>query len=586
MIKITKLEINNFRSCEEYSINLSDMGLTLICGPNGVGKSTIRTAIEYLLTDTTADDIPLDEFTRFNQGNCRLYIQLERDGKDTIEITKYREDSKYGNSTILLLNGKDLSRTDRRETQKEITKLLGLSSYTLFSTSIFSSSSPSFVSSKESERKDFLYEVQDISKYDTYLDKAKEKCNVCENNINNCKSEIVLNKAKLRDIEDSLSKTDLEINRYTETKNAKLSKLKEELNSLVFKDTSECEYKISSLKHSLVEYDVVDQKVKLAEKAITEREKQLARLSYEKSRISKDITALDNCNCPLLNIDCTMLRTGREGDKSKLLCELTDVLEQEKKVFKDINECKNRLKDYEKTLNDKKLIANILEREEEELSNIKAYNKSIEMKKDFITRTIKEEETATNPYINIKEDLLTKREGINKLLEKIEKNLTFHEECLPYYIFWKTGFSKKGIPNMKCEGFLSALQYETNKILSDLNSKYVVNISATTTLKSKDQREKISYKILREDGKDYSYASFSGGEKQRIKLADMWAMHKLCSPLDLVILDECLELSLDEAGKGEVMEMLKQLATTISSVIVISHDTEIKDKFERVIRFG
>ena len=120
MLRLKKLEIVNFRSCASFSMELDNLGLCLICGPNGSGKSTIRTAIEYLLTDTTADDIPLDEFTRFNKGDCRLYLQVEKDSKDIIDITKYRSDSTYGNSTILYYNGQDLSKTDRRETQKII----------------------------------------------------------------------------------------------------------------------------------------------------------------------------------------------------------------------------------------------------------------------------------------------------------------------------------------------------------------------------------------------------------------------------------------------------------------------------------
>jgi len=585
MIKLKKLEIDNFRACESYSIELDNLGLCLICGPNGAGKSTVRTAIEYLLTDTTADEIPLDEFTRFNQGNCRLYLLLEKDGKDIIEITKYREHSQYGNSTILLFNGQDLSKTDRRETQKTISNVLGVSSYTLFSTSIFSSSSPSFVTSKESDRKDFLYEVQDISKYDIYLENTKKKCGKMEVDIEKFMAQISLCKVRLRDINESLTKIDIDIQKSILNKDDKLKQLNEELSGLTEKPTTELEETLHKVSIELETFKPADVTATKLNNEISDIKKYITDIEYREKSLERDINAVNNSTCPILNIDCSTLSERREEEKKKLLNDISFVLAE--KVDK-LQELTDKQTDFQKltlVLSERDSLIDFMEETEAELAEIKSENKNILFKKDWVNKSIVNLLSEENPLQVVKEDLITKKKDTEKLLEKTQKDLTFTEECFSYYKFWKTGFSKKGIPNMKCEGFLSALQYETNNILSSLSSKYIVNISALTTLKSKEEREKVSYKILREDGRDYSYASFSGGEKQRIRLADMWAMHKLCSPLDILILDECLELSLDEEGKIEVMDMLKQLAPSISTVIVISHDSEIKDKFERVIRF-
>ncbi len=89
---------------------------------------------------------------------------------------------------------------------------------------------------------------------------------------------------------------------------------------------------------------------------------------------------------------------------------------------------------------------------------------------------------------------------------------------------------------------------------------------------------------------DFSYASFSEGEKQRIDLALLFtwrtvAKLKNSMSTNLLILDETFDSSLDEIGCEDFLKLIFELGTD-TNVFVISHKGDIlADKFRSTIRF-
>jgi ABC-type molybdenum transport system ATPase subunit/photorepair protein PhrA len=89
---------------------------------------------------------------------------------------------------------------------------------------------------------------------------------------------------------------------------------------------------------------------------------------------------------------------------------------------------------------------------------------------------------------------------------------------------------------------------------------------------------------------DFSYESFSEGEKSRIDLALLFtwrAVAKLrnSASTNLLILDEVFDSSMDVQGSDELMKILQTLATD-TNIFVISHKTDqLIDKFNHLIRF-
>ena len=105
MLELLEIELTNFRSWEYLHLtDLNSKGLTLISGMNGSGKSSVRQAIEYILIDSTSDNIPVSDLPRNQDTECTLTGVIKRDN-DIIKIIKYRNHKKHGNSIILDING-------------------------------------------------------------------------------------------------------------------------------------------------------------------------------------------------------------------------------------------------------------------------------------------------------------------------------------------------------------------------------------------------------------------------------------------------------------------------------------------------
>jgi energy-coupling factor transporter ATP-binding protein EcfA2 len=89
---------------------------------------------------------------------------------------------------------------------------------------------------------------------------------------------------------------------------------------------------------------------------------------------------------------------------------------------------------------------------------------------------------------------------------------------------------------------------------------------------------------------EFSYASFSEGEKQKIDLALLFTWREIARmkssvSTNLLILDEVFDSSLDASGTEELLKILKNLDSS-TNTFVISHKGEIlTDRFMHNIRF-
>jgi DNA repair exonuclease SbcCD ATPase subunit len=88
---------------------------------------------------------------------------------------------------------------------------------------------------------------------------------------------------------------------------------------------------------------------------------------------------------------------------------------------------------------------------------------------------------------------------------------------------------------------------------------------------------------------NFSYSSFSEGQKQRINLSILWTFRELVkiknsTNTNLLIFDEILDSSLDESGMEEFIKIIKYVFTD-TNTFIISHREGVTEKFEHVIEF-
>ena len=156
--------------------------------------------------------------------------------------------------------------------------------------------------------------------------------------------------------------------------------------------------------------------------------------------------------------------------------------------------------------------------------------------------------------------------------ESVEQRLNEYKMQEATFIEFKTHLANTKI---------DALSHITNEFLEAIHSNIRIAFSGFTVLKSGKVRDKISISLIR-DGVDCgSFGKFSKGERARVNLANILAMHKLTNincdenkGLDLLILDEILD-GTDEQGLTNIFEALNQLQIT---ALVVTH-TNIAENY-------
>jgi ABC-type molybdenum transport system ATPase subunit/photorepair protein PhrA len=90
---------------------------------------------------------------------------------------------------------------------------------------------------------------------------------------------------------------------------------------------------------------------------------------------------------------------------------------------------------------------------------------------------------------------------------------------------------------------------------------------------------------------DFTYASFSEGEKKKIDLSLLFAWRAIAGvrnsiKTNLLLLDEILDGSLDDGGTEAFLEIVSQMDGD-TNIFVISHKPKelLQDKFDRTIQF-
>lgn len=141
-----------------------------------------------------------------------------------------------------------------------------------------------------------------------------------------------------------------------------------------------------------------------------------------------------------------------------------------------------------------------------------------------------------------------------------------------------TVLKDSGIKTRVVQHYLPIINHLINKHLGALDFPVQFTLDGTfkETIKSRHRDE-------------FSYESFSEGEKKRIDLALLltWravARLKNSTFTNILILDEVFDSALDSTGTEDFIRLMQSLETDVN-VIVISHKTEQVDKFTNVMQF-
>ena len=268
-------------------------------------------------------------------------------------------------------------------------------------------------------------------------------------------------------------------------------------------------------------------------------------------------------------------------------------LNKDKKFFENNENCPTCEQDIDETFKRRKLIdvSDDIEEMDDGLDKLqveldKVYERIKEIS-DF-TQEMQSEESqvvqktsniqAHNNFIrHLSEQLETSQEDpdvdksnlLNRELEKNKITRTQYTEQKRYYNILATILNDKGIKTRIIKKYLPVINNHVNMYLKDMD--FFVNFQL-------DENFNETIKSRHRD--DFSYYSFSEGEKKRIDIALLLTWRHIASMrnsvnVNLLILDEVFDASLDQAGVDDLMKLFNILNKT--NLFIISHKLDVLD---------
>lgn len=164
------------------------------------------------------------------------------------------------------------------------------------------------------------------------------------------------------------------------------------------------------------------------------------------------------------------------------------------------------------------------------------------------------------------------------VLERWEALIAKQVECGTH---WDRGFGNQGLKSLVLSHLFPTLTEKANEYLAILSDGQAsVDFSSQTKLGSGDVRDKIECRVQMDQGGG-SYNKASGGERQRVDLASMFALGDLAAErtrlrINLRLLDEPFD-NLDQSGAERVVRVLQEkVVPNAGTVLVMSHSDYIK----------
>ena len=208
-------------------------------------------------------------------------------------------------------------------------------------------------------------------------------------------------------------------------------------------------------------------------------------------------------------------------------------------------------------------------------SNISSDTKEIRWKKKSMKKI--QEEIDTPQTDNLKREQNNLKSLVKEGLEG-EIALKETKKVKENYDVCSSLLKDTGIKSQIIKKYLPIMNQLINKYLNELDFyvSFDLDENFEETIKSRFRDE-------------FSYASFSEGEKMRIDLALLFtwrtiAKMKNSANTNLLILDEIFDSSLDIAGTYDFMKILRSFNDS-TNVFIISHKPDVlQDKFDRILR--
>jgi len=560
MIIFQKLRYKNFLSSGNNftEIDLEKNKTTLVVGTNGSGKSTMLDALSFGLFGKPHRSINKPQLVNsINGKQCVVEVEF-RIGKSQFKIVRGIKPGIFE----IWKNGTMMNQSSHAKEYQKILEqnILKLNHKSFHQVVVLGSSSfiPFFMQLSAWVRREVIEDLLDINVFSKMNVLLREKNNVLKDGIKDIEFQQELNKTKIQTQEKYIrdittlteeNKKDYELKISTSQNSIDALQAKNsELSVGLEEDLRSTEEELSTLHDQrqalmLRGQDIQTQSKEIAKRAMFFEENEVCSVCDQAISDSHKHDIIGHAKSEAKTLQSQLRQIGTEGSTveekiestSSVLQSLRSRVSQLGENNREISSLQNQIQEYQSSI--EKDVGADLQNAKGDLDGLKA------TKTDLLENKLK----------------LSEQYNYNTVIAEMLKD---------------TGIKTKIIKQ-----YLPVMNNLVNKYLQTLDFFVHFNLdeSFTETIRSRHRD-------------DFSYASFSEGEKQRIDLALLFTWRQIAKmknsvATNLLILDETFDSSLDHEGIGNLMKILHSLDNE-TNVFVISHKGEVLDgQFNSKIEF-
>ena len=559
MILFEKIRWKNFLSTGNQftEINFQKHNTTLIVGSNGAGKSTVLDALTFSLFGKPFRKINKPQLINsVNEKDClvEVYFSIGTTNWKVVRGIKpnlfeiYRNDSLLDQSSATSDQQRWLEQNVLKMNYKSFTQIVILGSSTFVP----------FMQLSAANRREVIEDLLDIKIFSSMNIVIKEK-------IRQLKEEIKTLELKKENLKDKVEMQQNFIEELENRGNANINANKEKIAKL---DSEVGEYADANI----ILEGYMQQYTKEQENVIGASDK-LRKLGNLKGKISQKVSTItaehkfftENTVCP------TCTQTIEEEFRLNRIADAQDKAKELQSGYKELEEAikeeEGRERQFTTLSKEITKLTHGISQNNTKIAGCQRQIRDLESEIQTITENLANRNSEHEKLESFKDNLKTTYD-----------ELASKKDTIRHYDFSYSLLKDGGVKSQIIKKYLPLINQQVNKFLQMMD--FYINFTLD---------EEFNETVQSPIHEDFSYASFSEGEKMRIDLSLLFtwrevARFKNSVNTNLLIMDEVFDSSLDGFGTEEFLKIIRYVITN-ANVFVISHKSGLEDRFESVLRF-
>ena len=559
MILFEKVRWKNFLSTGNQftEICFTEKTTNIVIGTNGAGKSTVLDALCFSLFGKPFRKINKPQLVNsVNEKDCRVEVEFSI-GNVNWKVVRgikpnlfeiYRDDTPLNQSAAALDQQKWLEQNVLKMNYKSFTQIVILGSSTFVP----------FMQLTAANRRDVIEDLLDIRIFSSMNNLIKDKIRNLKEEIKvlDLKKESLTDKVQMQEnfIEQIESKSHEDI----AIKEKNIGYILNEENNLM-NHGERLNEKLISLEESLEKYTGATEKLRT--------------LGNLKGKISQKVSSItkehkfftQNTVCPTCNQDIEeTFRINRINDAQDKAKELQSGF---KELEQAINKEEERERQFTALSKEITTLTHGISQNNIKIAGCQRQVRDLESEIQRVTDQLANRSTENEKLATFKDNLQTTYD-----------ELAQRKDTINYYDFSYSLLKDGGVKTKIIKKYLPLINQQVNKYLQLMD--FYINFSLD---------EEFNETVQSPIHENFSYSSFSEGEKMRIDLALLFTWREVARMknsvnTNLLIMDEVFDSSLDGLGTEDFLKIIRFIIKD-ANIFVISHKESLHDKFDQVIKF-